>query len=311
MVYDKRKKGSAFGYIFVAFLIVLLLFLAYQAYYRYTHITFLFFIADTEERLRGDIFLNNKFIGDAKDGRADFLKKNLESGEILFKAKIENLTIDFEYDLPKDFASYIEIPFTVSENILNEQIGIARLKSADMFSNSSEKHWGHMPLTYFIDISYGAGIYKSKRVIDAFSRVENETFGVVRFKEVYKEEDADIYIRGIYLKREGEDVNIDDAEDNLFTEGLAEHVFLDSLILNASIKFYTAIDPDEGQKAWGLGSCAMYPTTEVHEILHVLGFEHTTDRRSILFPKKELSETCTITSIDGDIVAKLSWIYEG
>ncbi|MEK6848108.1 MAG: hypothetical protein AABX65_00560, partial [Nanoarchaeota archaeon] len=235
------NKRGLFGKLLTVLLILALAYMGYVFYYRIAFLSFTFAV-DTGEKLDGEVYLNGKLIGETEEGELVLKKSFLNPGEVLFKASVDGLKLDFKYKLPEEFEKYGEIPFVISEEDFKSQLAFAKTKAEDKFALSPELHWRKMPVSYFLDIPYSAGAYKIARVRDAFLRVEKETLGAVRFEEVENKKDAEIFIRGVYLTRENESFLLN-TEDDLFTEGLAQYVFLDKLILGAIISFYTNIYP--------------------------------------------------------------------
>jgi len=159
----------------------------------------------------------------------------------------------------------------------------------DMFSHNTKEHWTHMPLTVSIDEH--CGDYESRQIIRATKRIENVTDGKVAFVEV--EENADITFECSYL----EDCYIKETEildDRILTrESICAHTRgLATItrkrgpqIINAHIEMIglDGFSETRGKEMSGffIGTCG-HTDTEVHEILHVFGYGHVNNERSIM-----------------------------
>lgn len=165
-----------------------------------------------------------------------------------------------------------------------------------------------MPLTYSLEIT-GAhdDEYEKARIRQAFALIEDATDGAVRFKETT--ENAQIRITSHIPAVQGTSYEVR-AEGDTYP-----HVDEYNQIQGADITFYPQYysywDGDEmrSELSWKQISCDEFPLTEVHEILHVLGFGHTLDSKSIMAPMKNAIQSCTSREIDPSIVSCLKGIY--
>ena len=155
--------------------------------------------------------------------------------------------------------------------------------------SSDELHWGKMPITYrFVQEKTDpevitCPVYQVERVRDAFQIIHDETHNVVSFKEV--EIGGDILVR----------CNGSKADDQLFMRlGDGYYGSSNNLITYGELNFYTH------------RNCGTWPDIEIHEILHVFGFDHTTNKRSIMYP---IASSCDLGKIDEDIVQSLITTY--
>lgn len=164
------------------------------------------------------------------------------------------------------------------------------LSAGDQFSNSSELHWKHMPITFSITSS--CGNYQSKRIIWGFNVLTNETNNSVRFKKV--DDSADISVK--CFKEVPSEI------PNTFTQGKAQYLNNGNEIESAVINYYN-VNPNLDYYP---GGCIIYPDTEVHELLHTFGFEHIENPRSIMSPE---GTNCYVRKIDNEIIGKLKKIY--
>ncbi len=164
------------------------------------------------------------------------------------------------------------------------------IKIRDNYSDVDKVHWSHMPIKYnMTDNCYN---HQEKRILDAFDRIENETDGLVYFKE---SNDAEFYIicGGIGYNSDSTVSTI--AEAIFLTYPENENIFSE-----AAIYFY-------GQ---GMSCGTGYPAVEVHEILHNFGFDHNSLMGSIMAPYSEdSSNDCEIKEIDDVYIECLKYIY--
>jgi len=174
----------------------------------------------------------------------------------------------------------------VEEN-QNLTINISNYGPLDYFSNSQQKHWGHMPLTYKFESECRERL--KALMISAFNNITNETKGLVYFNETYGNADISIECRDSAPS----DMTIADARydtDYEFT----------NLIVHADINVY-------GQ---GFACVTGYPSVEVHEVLHTFGFLHNPIINSIMDEySADSSNDCKITRIDKEYVSCLNYIY--
>jgi len=171
-------------------------------------------------------------------------------------------------------------------------IGIFKNKVInDDFSHNLEPHWTHMPVTYYIyeDVCER---YETNKIIKAFDKISTSTEGVVYFKRIDNVNEADIifncsFLEDCYkLESIGEYYSIETicAHD----VGLAEITeYHDNRILKAEIEMIGLAGFSEtdrkGMSGFFVGNCGQ-TNTEVHEILHTFGYEHTYNKNSIMSP---------------------------
>ncbi len=169
---------------------------------------------------------------------------------------------------------------TIKENI-----------SLDNFSNITQLHWGHMPVTYKLT---GEPTEKQLNLITmAFSKIEEETSGLISFEEDKENPDITIYFDPANYRYDEES----------YIEGQALITEVDSLrnlILKGNITFYG------GGTACNTG----YPALEIHEILHLFKMPHSPLFGSIMGRYSAYSsELCTIKKIDPEYISCLKYIY--
>jgi len=198
----------------------------------------------------------------------------------------------------------------------------------DDFSDMDEFHFPKMPITYDMYIDTGADndVYEANRIRWAFEIIEDSTDGLVRFEKAGYNEPANLIINGLPpLEIESSELYV--------VEGLAGPVKLENnIILQSELDFYPSISGLYGSTTelyieggwlwestsydyiesltWEYGDCSDLPVTEIHEILHALGFGHIEkDSHSVMFPVKHRIQACKTTEIDKEIISCLKHIY--
>lgn len=158
----------------------------------------------------------------------------------------------------------------------------------DMFSSTDKPHWKHMPLVYKFNEERLCEDEQKKRIKSAFQEVEKETKNIINFAEG---DNPDIIISCYHYKKESEYfLNKTIGEANIFRDN--------NIIDKAIINLYQVND-----------SCNL-PSKEIHEILHVFGYQHTEDENSILYPEENCKDRVDEEFIiDKDIIKGLIEIY--
>ena len=141
------------------------------------------------------------------------------------------------------------------------------LQDEDKFSNSTELHFGHMPILYNITKSE-CGDFQTKRIRWVFDVLTNETQGVITFIET--QDNADISVICYpYTPERG--------VGNEYTAGRGGYFSNGNEIKSATLEFFN-VNPLSNTYP---GGCLIYPDVEVHELLHALGFPHICSTKSI------------------------------
>lgn len=175
------------------------------------------------------------------------------------------------------------------KNVKGSQYVIAdNEKRLDDFGNPPHYYaWDHMPLTYSFDEGCVGPILD--RIRWAFEEIENSTSNIVSFRKV--EFGADI----LFMCYEDQ-LDLGDGE---ITLGYAEPYYYGYIIDSATISFGSVSESKRPQ------SCIYYPYLELHEILHVFGYEHNDDNtHSIMYPLeegcKQFPEELTKVTVNGN-----------
>ena len=170
----------------------------------------------------------------------------------------------------------------------------------DNFSNSNDLHWTHMPISYYIKNEKYCGGYELNRIKNAFKEIQNVTDNVVYFSKINNSEQADIEINCSFIKNCYRlDTNIISRYYYTQTETICEHDLgraeitnqSENRILKAHIEFIgldgfseTGADPNKGS-GFAVGNCG-HNNVEIHEILHTMGYFHSDNYYSIMFPQE-------------------------
>ncbi len=133
-------------------------------------------------------------------------------------------------------------------------------------------------------------LQKIKRVQEAFSIISSET-QIIYFAQTTIFDDADITIFCSEVQKE--------ISENKFIAGEggpSEYLNLSlyPLIISGEVLLYDTLYKDK---------CA-YPVVEIHELLHVFGFDHISNTSSILYPYY----SCT-QRLDKEVTAELKRLY--
>ena len=154
----------------------------------------------------------------------------------------------------------------------------------------SNMRFNHNDITYYMNPECDEK--KEERVEEAFSILHEKT-EILSF-ETADEEDADILI--------GCSEESYEKEENLFVagEGGPTKIVNSSLypiILKGKVLLYD-------DKKYGKKSRCDYPVTELHEIIHVFGFDHINDSSKIMYPYVECDQR-----LGDDLIVSLVKLY--
>ena len=251
---------------------------------------FSFEIKDTGEKVDGSVFFDDILMGSTQKGKIKIAEQETIPRVIWFRGIYTGNPFELVYSFPEDYLSYSEIPFSMNKKDLE------KVKIEDNYSNISELHWGHMPLTYKIEGECLERILNSTKL--AFEKIKEET-GLIWFEEVEENPDISVYCRILKDNNVPGDVII---------------VNVDSYEVGNSRK---TIDSKRNLITYGelgipgRGVCGTgYPAVEVHEILHLLNIPHNPLTNSIMHPyTADYSSKCKITKIDKEYVSCLKYIY--
>jgi len=159
----------------------------------------------------------------------------------------------------------------------------------DIFSNATFPHWDHIPLTYKIDNNCNQRLINLTKL--AFKKIKNETGGLVYYIPANDTPDLSIHCKsGNYSSIT---YTIEDTNCLMKQNG-------SNIISYADINIY-------GQ---GMVCGTGYPATEVHELLHTLGFIHSPHEDSIMYPfSADSSAECKTIHIDNEYISCLKNTY--
>lgn len=144
------------------------------------------------------------------------------------------------------------------------------------------------------DLNYyfypGCSSNKESRMKEAFNIISTQT-GIITFTEKTNFEEADIKIFCSEVKKE--------IQPNQFIAGEGgPDEFLNSslypLIVSGEVLLYDTLYKDKCD----------YPLVELHELLHVFGFDHINDKTSVLYPYYSCNQ-----KLDSTIVNEIKRLY--
>lgn len=131
--------------------------------------------------------------------------------------------------------------------------------------NSEYPYWKSLPIHYYFSNESSCNKEQKERLLYGFRIITRETDDAISFYEERSDKSIEIDCYPELIDEEGFAVA---GEGASYFEDSKEIVF-------GTIDLYY-VDCSEYECQGG------YPDTEIHEILHTLGFDHVTDRRSIM-----------------------------
>ena len=225
-----------------------------------------------------------------------------------------------------------ETSYPLSGEVFIENISF---NTEDQLTNNQylEKlHWTHMPITYKIVNKKECGKYEERMIWRGFNEIQDATGGVVAFEEVNDSADIDVscsFIEDCYEHH----IDIEDVSEYYYWKTKYETIcaydkgysqiteYEGNKILKAEIEIIGlagfAETDNKGMSGFSIGDCG-YPDTEIHEILHTFGYEHSDNPYSIMYPSSEsvgykirYNDECeySIKSIDKEIIDDLIKTY--
>jgi len=158
------------------------------------------------------------------------------------------------------------------------------------YEDIDEIQWDHMPVSYkFVENDINSSGFcsgeKRSKIQMAMALINDKTDDSVLFVETNLDADINVFCR---------EINFDGFS---IAEGEADYDFVGLEIVSGVLNFYDIID-------WKRESDCL--DLELHEILHVLGFEHSEEKTSIMYFKN--SGVCK-NKVDEDILDELIRIY--
>jgi len=156
--------------------------------------------------------------------------------------------------------------------------------------------WASLPITYYVTNENKCGRFETRQIEKAFDRVTEATEGIVTFKKVDKPANIDVrctliedcYSKSTDIQREGDTVVVYRYESICkHTLGIAQITELKgNQISKATIEIIGLAGFVEttgrGTSGFYVGTCGG-TDIEVHEILHVFGYQHLDDPNSIMY----------------------------
>jgi hypothetical protein len=145
--------------------------------------------------------------------------------------------------------------------------------------------FNHNDISYFI---LDCDTTKTARLSRAFNIIQLDTNGIITFSETKDETNADIHV--------GCSPSAYETEKNTFIAGEGgptEFIALEpyAIIVKGKVMLYKEESCD-------------YPITELHEIFHVLGFDHVNRSKTIMYPYVDCDQR-----IEAEMITMLEELY--
>ncbi|MDD1668052.1 MAG: hypothetical protein LUO96_06255 [Methanomicrobiales archaeon] len=173
-------------------------------------------------------------------------------------------------------------PTSADQTSIKELPGVINGKA-----NPGFPYWPSGTITYWFDPDYPCSVGKTGNFLRAFKIINDRTDGLVSFQ---KSSDGVLSIS---------------CHDSLGAMGAAgwssPWLSPSGSIHNATISVYR-LPP-------GTYECDSYPTLEMHELLHVLGFENTASQGNVMYPGTAEGSPNPCGELDAGIVNCLKNIY--
>lgn len=208
----------------------------------------------------------------------------------IYKPLLFNIYMETKFNFMLVGMFILGIVFTL---VISEDINPTITGEISGKQNPKFLHFTILPISYSFDKENQCYGIKLNQVRESFDILEKETNGIMIFNESKYDGDINISCM-LYEDIEGGSAGIGGSE---FYEG-------ERKILKGFVELYE-IGED-------YVDCESYPNTALHEILHVLGFDHINNKESIMYPGDDeyaLDEKEYCQKIDKKIVECLKNIY--
>jgi hypothetical protein len=169
---------------------------------------------------------------------------------------------------------------------------------SDPFNKSDQIHWSHIPITYSLENQKDCGSQEIQRIKRAFEVIKNETDGKVSFIETNT-------LGDIQITCHKASVEYDWSKNSEGYRALAESTYYLEEDTYPKVISYGTIDFYDTLENRVSSNCKTYPDTEIHEILHLFGFDHVNEKYNIMNPVQIYCPS----SINKDIINRLDEIY--
>jgi hypothetical protein len=150
--------------------------------------------------------------------------------------------------------------------------------------------FNHNLISYKIDPN--CRTEKTERVIQAFNDISEDTENIIRFYQSSDNPDIDVSCSS------GEEI-LDDSEFFIAGEGGAKEI-IQTGRYNIITKGVILLN----ENPHGFNECN-WPNVEIHELMHVFGFDHSSDPNSLMYP---YLESCN-QKLDNSIKQELKRLY--
>ncbi len=181
----------------------------------------------------------------------------------------------------------------VIDFIQNQNISENNTETINGITNPNFPYFTSIPITYKISDLNSCGKAVERRIYEAFEIIRNKTLNIVYFQQ-------NNYSALIEINCFG---NINIKESGFYTAGEGGPTSLqERKIIGGKVNLYNAkIDN------FYSGGCRTYPDVELHEIMHVFGFDHIDwkKKRSIMHDGSGLE----CAKLDKEIIECLKNIY--
>lgn len=278
---------------------------------------FIFIYNDSNIVIDGEVIINNISYGFTKNGSIDIpYIDNLEN--ITFKGIFNDSPFELLYYRPETYTEnniYNEFEFLITSKDLDLYINYTKLKNNDIFSQSNDVHWNHMPITYKIynySFDRKGNIYNCEfsksQILNIHYAIErfHNIIHSVSFKEVNDNEDISILgCEDKYYLDYYDYLNIfySNDSDNNIPEGYRE------IQLGLTIPYgYKNIFSNVKIYIFNYEDMTCGSDVILHELFHAFGIGHTNVLGDIMYP---MDNSCSVirSSVSNETINKLNSIY--
>lgn len=192
----REEKNKNNKWIIIVFLLFISFFIISFVLYSINSLNkrtiFTFINNDTGENLNGEIFFDNYSVGYTQEGNISVQHLEVLPSSLRFIGEDKGEKFEIEYYFPKDYYSYRNVSFLVSNEELEFYKEYYLQKKQDSFPNVLEPHFKKIPITWKIQDKSQCWKTEEEKIRKAFSEIEKSSEGYIKFQEVYS--NPDIYV---------------------------------------------------------------------------------------------------------------------